>query len=79
MENKIAVITLSYKDKEYIVHEELNPGMDDEQELKYELEEGHYSCDCVRSIMIKQEYGHDTIPLLRCGNEIKLISCYIED
>ena len=40
--------------------------------------EGNYSCDCNRSLFIRRKYGDDAIPVLNCGNEIKLAYWYIK-
>ena len=65
-----------YKDKEYTLHYDFGKNYDKES-AEWMFLTGNYSCDCNRSLFIRQEYGEDTIPELDCGKEIELISYQI--
>lgn len=44
----------------------------------YMFVDGDYSCDCNRSLLIRREYGEESISELDCGDEIKMLNYFIE-
>ena len=73
----IFVGTFKYKDKKYVLHYDFGYEYPEEQ-AKFQFIENNYSCDCNRSIFIREEYGEDAIPELDCGNEIELLEYHFE-
>lgn len=67
---------LKYKEKTYIVEDELcKSDPDSECEIPFIWEEGNYSCDCNRSLFI-QRCCDESFPSLPCNsedNQIELI------
>lgn len=73
----IFVGTFKYKDKEFILHYDFGYEFPEEQ-AKFQFLENNYSCDCNRSLFIREEYGDDAIPELGCGYEIELVDYHFE-
>ena len=73
----IFVGTFKYHDEEFILHYDFGYDFKEANAL-YMFEHGNYSCDCNRSIFIRNEYGEDAIPELGCGWEIKLVKHHFE-
>ena len=73
----IFVGIFSYKEKEFILHYDFGYEYPEESAM-FQFTENNYSCDCNRSIFIRDEYGEDVIPELDCGNEIKLKEYHFE-
>lgn len=64
---------LKYKEKTYIVEDELcEPDPDSECEIPFIWEDGNYACDCNRSLFI-QRCCDENFPDFTCGHEIELI------
>lgn len=61
-----------YQDKEFILNYDFGYEYD-EKDAVYMFEHGNYSCDCNRSLFIRNQYGEDAIPDLFCGWEIELV------
>lgn len=73
----IFVGNFKYKEKLFTIHYDF--GYDYPKECAiFQFTENNYSCDCNRSIFIREEYGEDAIPELNCGDEIELIDYRIE-
>ncbi len=62
---------LSYKEKEYIIEDNLSKKPEDD-EIPFIWEDGNYACDCNRSQFI-QEQCDENFQELSCGHEIKLL------
>lgn len=73
----IFVGTLEYKGKEYVIHYDFGYEYE-EKYAKSKFLDGGYGCDCNLSLLIREEHGEDTVPVLDCGNEIKLKDYHIE-
>ena len=73
----IFVGTFKYKDKEYVLHYDFGYEYPEEQG-RFQFLENNYSCDCNRSIFIREEYGEDAMPELDCGKEIELLEYHFE-
>ena len=73
----IFVGTLKYKDQEFVIHRDFGYEYSAEDAV-FMFEEDDYSCDCNRSLFIRNEYGDDSIPFLPCGNEIELLDYRFE-
>ena len=73
----IFVGTFKYKDKEFVLHYDFGYEYPEEQ-ARFQFLENNYSCDCNRSIFIREEYGEDAMPELDCGNEIELLDYHFE-
>ena len=73
----IFVGTFKYKDKEFVLHYDFGYEYPEEQ-ARFQFLENNYSCDCNRSIFIREEYGEDVMPELDCGNEIELLKYHFE-
>lgn len=73
----IFVGTFKYKDKEFILHFDFGYEYEVDSAI-FMFEEGNYSCDCNRSLFIRDEYGEDTIPELDCGCEIEMTGYHFE-
>lgn len=73
----IFVGKFSYKDKEFVLHCDFGYEYPEESAI-FQFTKNNYSCDCNRSIFIREEYGEDSIPELDCGKEIKLIEYHFE-
>lgn len=66
-----------YKEKEFILHFDFGYEYPEESAV-FLFTENNYSCDCIRSIFIRDEYGEDAMPELDCGNEIELKEYHFE-
>ena len=73
----IFVGTFKYKDREYVLHYDFGYEYPEEQ-ARFQFLENNYSCDCNRSIFIREEYGEDAMPELECGNEVELLDYHFE-
>ena len=65
------IVTLKYKDKGYIF--KYDWGKYSIEGADFMFEEGNYSCDCNKSIFIRQ-YCDKDFPEMECGQKIKLIN-----
>ena len=77
MKRTIFVGTFKYKKKEFVILYDFGYGYTEECAI-FMFEYGNYSCDCNRSLFIREEYGKDAIPELDCGDEIKLLEYHFE-
>lgn len=66
-----------YQKKEFVLHYDFGYEYPEESAI-FTFTEGNYSCDCNRSLFIREEYGDDAIPDLKCGDEIKLLGYHFE-
>lgn len=73
----IFVGTFEYQGEEFVVHQDFGYEFPDDRAV-FQFVENNYSCDCNRSLFIRQEYGEDSMPELDCGDEIKLIEYHFE-
>lgn len=73
----IFVADLKYKDKVYTIHYDFGHEYPEEQAI-FMFEDGNYSCDCNRSLIIQDEYGENAIEELDCGEEIKMVNYHLE-
>lgn len=73
----IFVGTLKYKDQVFIIHRDFGYEYSEKDAVSM-FEDGNYSCDCNRSLFIRNEYGDDSIPFLPCGNKIELLDYRFE-
>lgn len=73
----IFVGTFKYKDREFVLHYDFGYEYPEEQ-AEFQFLENNYSCDCNRSIFIREEYGEDVMPELDCGDEIELLDYHFE-
>lgn len=73
----IFVGKFAYRDKEFVLHFDFGYEYPEESAI-FQFTENNYSCDCNRSIFIRNEYGKDSMPELDCGNEIKLLEYHFE-
>lgn len=73
----IFVGTFEYCEKEFILHTDFGNEFPEDRAI-FMFEDGNYSCDCNISLFIQDEYGENSIPFLRCGNEIKLKEYHFE-
>lgn len=73
----IFVGVFKYKDKEFVLHYDFGYEYSEKQAI-FQFTENNYSCDCNRSIFIREEYGEDSIPELDCGKEIELLDYHFE-
>lgn len=76
--NTIFVGTFKYKEKEFILRFNFEIKDYSEDDAVWMFTEGNYSCDCNRSLFIRQQYGGDAIPELPCGDTIELLDYHIE-
>lgn len=73
----IFVVTFQYQGEEFNLHRDFGYEFPEDVAV-FQFVENNYSCDCNRSIFIRQEYGEDAIPELNCGEEIKLKNYHFE-
>lgn len=73
----VFVATMKYQDKEFIIHEYFDYEYSEDDAI-YMFENGNYACDCNRSLLIRREYGDDSIPALDCGYEIEMLDYHFE-
>lgn len=66
-----------YKDRVFTIHYDFGYEYPEERAI-FMFEDGNYSCDCNRSLIIQEEYGEDAIDELDCGEKIELIDYHIE-
>lgn len=66
----VFIAVLKYEGREYVV---TTTGHTSEAGAEFMWTDGNYSCDCNRSIMIRQKYGTDFMPELFCGETIELV------
>ena len=76
--NTIFVGTFKYKEKEFILRYNFEIKDYPEDDAIWMFTEGNYSCDCNRSLFIRQQFGDDSIPELPCGDTIELLDYHIE-
>ena len=65
-----------YKEKEFILRFNFELNDYPEDDAIWMFTEGNYSCDCNRSLFIRQQYGEDAIDELGCDyteEEIRLV------
>lgn len=74
--NTIFVGTFKYKEKEFILRFNFEDYL--EEDAIWMFTEGNYSCDCNRSMFIRQQFGEDAVPELPCGDTIELLDYHIE-
>lgn len=80
-----AKIILKYHDKTYEINDECNSYSDNDEsdytneDCIYDLwTDGNYSCDCNKSLFIQRQCDKQ-FPLLKCGDEIKLVAIILGD
>ena len=73
----IFVCILKYKGVEYVIHYDFGNEYEEEKAI-FMFTKGNYSCDCNKSLFIREEYGEDVIPELSCGDEIELLDYHFE-
>ena len=73
----IFVADLKYKDMVYTIHCDFGYEYPEEEAI-FMFEDGNYSCDCNRSLIIQDEYGENAIDELDCGEEIKMVNYHLE-
>lgn len=61
-----------YEDDEFILHYDFGYDYPAESAI-YMFTHGNYSCDCNRSMFIRNQYGETAMPALGCGCEIEMI------
>ena len=66
-----------YKDMVFTIHYDFGYEYPEESAI-FAFEDGNYSCDCNRSLIIQDEYGENTIDELDCGEEIEMLNYHIE-
>ena len=66
-----------YKDMVFTIHYDFGYDYPEETAI-FAFEDGLYSCDCNRSLIIQEEYGEDAIDKLNCGKEIEMINYSFE-
>lgn len=76
--NTIFVGTFRYQDKEFILRFNFEIKDYPEDAAIWMFTQGNYSCDCNRSLFIRQQFGENAIPELSCGDQIELIDYRIE-
>lgn len=76
--NTIFVGTFKYKEKEFILRFNFEIKDYPEDAAIWMFTEGNYSCDCNRSLFIRQQFGEDAVPELPCGDTIELLDYHIE-
>lgn len=73
----IFVGTFEYQGEEFVIHQDFWYEFPEDGAV-FQFVENNYSCDCNRSLFIRQEYGEYIIPELDCGDEIKLTKYHFE-
>ena len=73
----IFVADLKYKDIVYTIHCDFGYEYPEEEAI-FMFEDGNYSCDCNRSLIIQDEYGENAIDELDCGEEIEMLNYHFE-
>ena len=73
----IFVADLKYKDMVYTIHCDFGYEYPEEEAI-FMFEDGNYSCDCNRSLIIQDEYGENAIDELDCGEEIEMLNYHLE-
>ena len=73
----IFVADLKYKDMVYTIHCDFGYEYPEEEAI-FMFEDGNYSCDCNRSLLIQDEYGENAIQELDCGEEIEMLNYHLE-
>lgn len=68
----VFVGTFKYKDDTFVLHYDFGYEYPEESAI-YMFTEGNYSCDCNRSMFIRDQHGEDAMPSLGCGCEIELV------
>jgi hypothetical protein len=71
---KTATATLEYNGKTHTVKEEYRYASN--EGIEFMWEEGNWSCDCNKSLMIQRQVDPD-FPEMDCGDEIKLVKLEI--
>lgn len=72
----IFVGTFRYKEKEFILRFNFEDYSEDD--AIWMFTEGNYSCDCTRSLFIREQFGDTSIPELPCGDTIELLDYHVE-
>lgn len=73
----VVTAVFEYEDKEFIIHRDF--GYEYPKEVAIDIfEKGNYSNDVNRSLLIRKEYGDNSIPRLPVGNLIKLKNLKVE-
>lgn len=73
----VFVGTFEYHGKIFVLHQDFGYEFPEDRAV-FQFVENNYSCDCNRSLFIRQKYGKYSIPELNCGEEIKLIEYHFE-
>lgn len=68
----VFVGTFAYKDNTFVIHYDFGYEYPEES-AEYMFTQGNYSCDCNRSIFIRNQHGPESVPDLGCGYEIELV------
>lgn len=66
-----------YEDRKFTLHYDFGYEYPEDSAI-FMFEEGNYSCDCNRSLFIRDKYGEDSIPELNCGCKIELLQYHFE-
>ena len=73
----IFVGTFRYEYMDFTIHYDFGYEFPEETAI-FQFLDNNYSCDCNRSLFIREEYGKNAIPELDCGDEIMLVKYHIE-
>lgn len=73
----IFVGTFRYEYIDFTIHYDFGYEFPEETAI-FQFLDNNYSCDCNRSLFIREEYGENAIPELDCGDEITLVKYHIE-
>ena len=76
--NTMFVGLFKYKEKEFNIRFNFEIENYPEDAAIWMFTEGNYACDCNRSLFIRQQFGEDSIPELKCGDEIELLEYHVE-
>jgi len=72
----IATVSLKYKDKVYTFDYDFGKDYSEEG-AEFMFEDGNFSCDCNRSIFIR-EYCDKDFEEMDCGDEIELVNLEVK-
>ena len=73
----IFVGTFKYEGREFIIRYDFGYEFEEDR-AEFIFEDGNYSCDCNRSLFIRDQYGDDAIPELGCGSDILMTEYHFE-
>lgn len=68
----IFVGTFKYRDDTFVIHCDFGYEYPEESAI-YMFTQGNYSCDCNRSLFVRNQHGENAIPELGCGCEIEMV------